>query len=787
MSKLVILSLAQGNLQCGFPAVTAQLWADARDGIPDRGQNWRKRFAQKDRQNQVVRTPDSPGTPMKFQGSLPPASELEDLYQRWQLLYDALSQRWLRRIIFDESSQDVLQVSSVDFDHICAELQNQLNNWLNSSPFRRIDQQLRRHLSPTDQIRVIIETDDEKLRRLPWHLWDFFEDYPKAEIALSTVESVALNCHTPPGQVRILAILGNSTGVDLAADRQLLEALPDVELVFLEEPGRRELDEHLWDKRGWDILFFAGHSQTEGETGLLHINQTDTITVPQLKNALRQAIARGLQLAIFNSCDGLGLARQLEDLNIPQIIVMREPVADGVAQEFLKHFLAAFAGRGFRQSTPLHLAVQEAREKLQPLEDDFPCASWMPVLCQNPALPPPTWQDLRGVDQQRLQVAQVASVAVTVLVLGLRALGVLQMWELRAFDQLMRSRPDESPDPRLLIVEATLEDVNQYGYPLPDEALAQLVQKLDTYQPRVISLAFFRDQAEGELLRQLQTNDRLVGMCSSKEPDDPNQAGIKPPPEVPPSRIGFSEVIVDPDQTLRRHLMFMIPYPDDPCPIDSGFSIQVAQQYLAGEGIVLKQDSESEFYLGSTRFQDLSVNSGPYLPKNMGGFQMVLNYRKTVAQTVQMSEILQDEVNPNLIKDRVVLIGITDPTTAASTHFSTPYSAEERPYKESAGIEIHAQMVSQILSAVLDGRPFISMWSAWGDGFWIWGWSVVGGILGWRFRNTQVWGIATGVAIVLLSGACLALLIIGFWVPLIPSLLAIVMTGGIIIIWTANS
>jgi hypothetical protein len=76
-------------------------------------------------------------------------------------------------------------------------------------------------------------------------------------------------------------------------------------------------------------------------------------------------------------------------LHIPQIIVMREPVPNKVAQEFLKNFLTAFAG-----GQSLYTSVREAREKLQSLEAEFPCATWLPVICQNPAELPVTWKEL---------------------------------------------------------------------------------------------------------------------------------------------------------------------------------------------------------------------------------------------------------------------------------------------------------------------------------------------------------------------------------------------------------
>jgi hypothetical protein len=66
---------------------------------------------------------------------------------------------------------------------------------------------------------------------------------------------------------------------------------------FLVEPQRHELTDELW-KQGWDILFFAGHSasQPNGETGRIYINQSDSLTIEQLKYALKKAVERGLKL-----------------------------------------------------------------------------------------------------------------------------------------------------------------------------------------------------------------------------------------------------------------------------------------------------------------------------------------------------------------------------------------------------------------------------------------------------------------------------------------------------------
>ncbi|MGB3204688.1 MAG: hypothetical protein WBB28_06855, partial [Crinalium sp.] len=122
------------------------------------------------------------------------------------------------------------------------------------------------------------------------------------------------------------------------------------------------------------------------------LNQTDSLTLDELRYGLQTAVNQGLQIALFNSCDGLGLAAELESLHIPQVIVMREPVPDKVAQEFLKYFLAEFTG-----GTSLYQAVGIARKKLQAWEHEYPCASWLPVIIQNFLEVPPTWQSLGAI------------------------------------------------------------------------------------------------------------------------------------------------------------------------------------------------------------------------------------------------------------------------------------------------------------------------------------------------------------------------------------------------------
>ena len=376
MSKSVVINLGDGDLYKGFPYVTAQLWA-----------------------TDYFR-------PEQFVGNLPPAPNLAEHHRNWQSIYRALCERLIIRSRGLEKDEDleideggITHVSKVSFDELCQKFQDDLNNWLKSAGFFNIERQLRSQLNPGEEVRVIFETNDEQLRHLPWYCWDFFTDYYCSEAAVARSEYKRVERSQPTvkrKKVRILAVLGNSQGIDLESESKFLQSLPDTENVFLVCPNRQEFNQQLWDAKGWDLLFFAGHSRSEGQTGRIYLNENQTnnsLTIEQLEEALKAAIKNGLRLAIFNSCDGLGLASALGKLNLPLMIVMREPIPNRVAQEFFKHFLEAFA----IQRLPLYPAVRQARLQLQGLEDEFPGASWLPAIGQNPAVEPPTWLQLGGI------------------------------------------------------------------------------------------------------------------------------------------------------------------------------------------------------------------------------------------------------------------------------------------------------------------------------------------------------------------------------------------------------
>ncbi len=777
MGKLVVFKLGDGNFEQGFP-VTLQIGEDG----------------------------DRPS--IELTGKLPPAPAIPQHYSCWQSAYRRLGLR-------SRLEANAVQVTNVciiqDCCHAVEVLCKSLNTWLQSESFRWIREKLLEKLMPYDEIRVILQAEDIRVQQLPWHLCDLFERYPHAEIALSapayeSVKQVSL----PRNRVKILAILGNSDGIDTQADRALLEQLPGAAIKFLVEPQRQELTNQLWGQ-GWDILFFAGHSTSEanGETGRIYINQTDSLTISDLRYALQTAVEHGLKLAIFNSCDGLGLARNLASLQIPQIVVMREPVPDRVAHQFLKYFLKAFAG-----GKSFYIAVREARERLQSLEDQFPCATWLPIIYQNPAEVPPTWQELRsGVQSVRdrhkhrpvlsnrhiLSKAFLASVVITSLVVGVRQLGMLQSLELQAFDHLNQLRPNEGPDPRLLVVTVTEADIQAQNQEpgqgsLSERSLQRLLQKLQQYQPRTIGLDIYRPlpvvSNYADLKTHLRQSNRLIGVCKVSD-SDADELGVPPPPEIPKHRLGFSDVIADGDNnTVRRQLLHLTPPLTSRCGTKYAFSLQVALHYLETKGIGAKVTPEGYLQFGNVVFKRLKAHTGGYQKIDDRGYQLLLNYRpfkslEDIAPQVTLSDILNDRIPPDLVKelqDRLVIIGVTAPS--ASDYWFTPYTTGQQPFqKQLPGVFLQAQMVSQILSAVLDKRPLLWVWAEWSEFLWIWGWSLVGGILAWRFWS--VLHLASVIALVLgiLSGLCFLLLAQGGWVPLVPSALVLVATSASVAVY----
>jgi CHASE2 domain-containing sensor protein len=154
--------------------------------------------------------------------------------------------------------------------------------------------------------------------------------------------------------------------------------------------------------------------------------------------------------------------------------------------------------------------------------------------------------------------------------------------------------------------------------------------------------------------------------------------GVPLPRDFPLDNIGFDDVVTDKstDQAIRRGLLFSNSTDkDSQCKTQFSFAALLAINYLEKQGITYNFTKNQELQIGKTLFPRLDKNAGSYEDTDAYGYQILLNSRHPnhLAIQVTLTEVLTDQVNPNWVQDRLVIIG----TTANSLHpgFYTPYSS----------------------------------------------------------------------------------------------------------------
>ena len=774
--KKIILNLGVGTLTEGYQAVIGEVLGEPVSSVPKSG-------GDSPRSNSPNGNSAGSLYPSRFTGQLPPAPELSAMQQQWQQLYYARNQDLAFRIHLLQ--REGIRYSASALKQHCANLIEQLNHWLDSPEFLPIDRALRRELARTDSAQIILETSDPQVQKLPWHLWQLLEAYPYAELTFSVSDWRPLPpaIYNPSSQLRVLAAFGSSDGLDLTPDLTTLNSLSDsskAELSVLESPSLNHLHEQLWQPQGWDIFFFAGHSETQGTTGVIDLNPREQLTIEQLKFALSKAIKQGLKIAIFNSCDGLGLAQQLSELQIPYIVVMREPVPDPVAQQFLQYLLAAFVA-----GEPFHVAVGEARQRLAGLDTDVPCASWLPVVWQNPTASAIYWQDLQRQTPKPLAHARTAwralilnSCIASGIVLAVRLLGLLEPLELAAYDHLLYQRPIEPMDRRVVVVEISEESTSKYGYPLPDKVLTNLIDRITQGEPLAIGLDLHRAQPKSaqrltsedaalltaatksqsavnqpsepatpapsddydKFLHQVKTTSNLFLVCSYSSPDENFRAPLQLSEQMRIERVGFSDLPVDVSTiglrtalseargdllpssnvglTGARVRRQLLSYEPDFSATPSTCITPYSFSFqLAFEYLSMKGVTPLEVTPDHNwKFGSVVFRS---LPQRTGGYQSLETPSSQILLNYRAGQPAQKVSVEQLMSGSFDLNLLRDRLVLIG--YSAPVSKDyfETPYGPMSGLWIHTHMVSQMISAVLDNRPLIHTLPRWGP--WQWG------------------------------------------------------------------
>ncbi|MBW4541913.1 MAG: adenylate/guanylate cyclase domain-containing protein [Myxacorys chilensis ATA2-1-KO14] len=405
----------------------------------------------------------------------------------------------------------------------------------------------------------------------------------------------------------------------------------------------------------------------------------------------------------------------------------------------------------------------------------------------------------------------IAAPSVAGLVVLVRFTGFLQPFEWTSLDQYVRLRPAQPADPRIAIVSITEADIQTYGFPLPDKTLAELLIKIKQQQPRAIGLDLYRDLPVGAgystLAAVFKSTPNLVG--TQKVVGSRGIGTVAPPPVLDElGQVAANDFVLDSDGTLRRGLLSIAGSCKLTCDgVQEHLSLALALSllYLQAEGIQPESTAEGHIKLGQTEFVPFEANDGSYVRAEASGYQILMNYQgRDRFEVISMSQVLQGKVAPNLFRDKAVLIGST--AESLNDFFETPYSVRWQQRRHpTPGVELHAELMSQVLSSVLQQRPPIRTWSEMQECLWIIAWAFAGALIVWQQRfalhsvqekqisptgnyfasrllTPQIQSLKIFLSLLMAGGGLVVLTYLAFlqsvWIPVVPPFLAL--TGSAI-------
>jgi CHASE2 domain-containing sensor protein len=497
---------------------------------------------------------------------LPYPEALTRLYQEWQRAYLGFYKTALRGRVEASGS-----LSTVDWHgklvEAEAKLLSEFHRWLRSQELyeirteiaravKRLAEQVPLQTKPSGgSVDIFLTCHPIELERFPWEAWEIGREFTGTVTIrfVRTPSNIRAEAAPPRqrfrrGRTRILAILGDETGLNFQAERQALRSLVSVaEVQWLGwQPGKAipelkaQIGEALVDEQGWDLLFFAGHSNETALTGgELALAPGTSLFVSEIAQQLQVAKARGLQFALFNSCNGLSLAASLIDLGLSQVAVMREPIHNQVAQAFLVRFLQVLA-----EYKDVSDALLAACQELKKHNLTYPCTYLVPSLFCHPdsvlfRLEP------SGLKQWLIQWLPARREAIALSSLVLLSLSPPLrdfLLEGRTFVQaLYRHVTSQLPAealPRVLLVQIDEQSIQKAGigdpHPMDRGYLASLIDKLSALDAKVIAIDYLLDRQQSDRDRFLAKSVRTaveqkgIWFVFAAQLDKENEVGVAP-------------------------------------------------------------------------------------------------------------------------------------------------------------------------------------------------------------------------------------------------------------------
>jgi hypothetical protein len=460
------------------------------------------------------------GAGLQITAQLGYPESLTDLFQAWQRAYLNFYQTSLRARV---QAGGGITSPTIDWRaqlvQAEAKFLAEFYFWLSSAELLPIRSQIAKAATNGGDdsiVEVCLTCEPLELARFPWEAWEIGTEFGvNRTIRLARTPAnlrLAASPRKSRGKLRILAILGDDTGLNFQADRQAMAALEGTATIEFvgwqagqESPNLKEtIAAAIADDRGWDILFFAGHSNESDLTGgELTIAPNQSVLIQELAPQLIKARDNGLQFAIFNSCNGLSIANSLIDLGLSQVAIMREPIHNRVAQEFLFRFV-----QHLTEYCDVHESMILACQFLQVDRNlTYPSAYLIPSLFRHPEAPP---FQLEPFGVKHWLKPWLPSKQQAWALAGLTAMSVLPplqnlFLEPRvALQAVYRNLTGQLPQtaPPVLLVQVDEDSIRGLDArkinPIDRTYLAQVIDKAQTLKPSVIGVDFLLDRPTDE-------------------------------------------------------------------------------------------------------------------------------------------------------------------------------------------------------------------------------------------------------------------------------------------------
>ena len=363
-------------------------------------------------------------------------------------------------------------------------------------------------------------------------------------------------------------------------------------------------------------------------------------------------------------------------------------------------------------------------------------------------------------------------------VLGARNLRALEFLELAAYDVfagLLSGREVAATD--IALVPVSEADIQQLGHwPLTDAMMTDILDRLAVHRPRAIGIDIFRDVPVPPGTERLQAAlQRYPHVVATFKFGDSEHEGVRAPAALQGTdRIGFNDFLIDRDGVVRRGLLFL----DDGATVTYAFALRLALLALRAEGVVPTPDPKDPqlLRLGRGTIRPLEPNDGGYVRSDARGYQFLLDFRlgRPRFASVALSRVLAGTVVDAEVRDKVLIIGVA--AESVKDRFSMPTGDDGGI----SGIALHGQVVQHLLRIAREGESPMRSPREWQEGLWILAWSAAGALVALRIRSA--WGfMALSAGGVLTIGLIdLAAFVRGWWLPLVPVVLAWVASTSVI-------